>query len=110
MSPLAWLTKLNVGNVGFVGHERLELAARSYPIVLFTPLPHGGWTVLPWHTRRGQVARCAGLNAGWIYTPASPRRRAGPRSERVVAQSTVDRQPLEPPASASSAPRGRRQP
>ena len=67
-STLAWLYGIDVGSVGgFQQHvEAAELANPSLPKVLFHPLAQGGWSVQPWHTRPGQVARCAGLHA--VYT------------------------------------------
>ncbi|MGA2928133.1 MAG: hypothetical protein ABSG43_19475 [Solirubrobacteraceae bacterium] len=62
VSTLAWFVQLDVG---FVGHRPDYELHQTYPIVLFTPLPKGGWTVLPWHTRGSQVARCRGLNAAY---------------------------------------------
>jgi hypothetical protein len=64
-STLAWIYRIDVGSVGgFQQHvEGAELANPAIPKVLFHPLAGGGWSVRPWHTRPGQVARCAGLNA-----------------------------------------------
>jgi hypothetical protein len=45
---------------------------QKYPIVLFTPLARGGWTVLPWHTRHYQIPRCRGLHATYALTPRHP--------------------------------------
>jgi hypothetical protein len=62
VSTLAWFTKLNVG---WVGHRpKIELH-QHYPIVLFTPLPRGGWNVLPWHTLPSKVARCRRLKTNY---------------------------------------------
>ncbi len=66
VSALAWITKLDVG---FVGHRPEFEVHRKYPIVLFSPLAHGGWRVLPWHTRTHQLARCRGLNAMYVARP-----------------------------------------
>jgi hypothetical protein len=60
VSTLAWFTKLNVG---VVGHKPEFELHQTYPIVLFTALPPGGWNVLPWHTRPYQLGRCLGLHA-----------------------------------------------
>jgi hypothetical protein len=67
-STLAWIDRIDVGSVGgFQQHvEAALLANPAVPKVLFHPLAGGGWSVEPWHTRPGQVARCAGLHA--IYT------------------------------------------
>jgi hypothetical protein len=69
VSPLAWLVKLDVG---FVGHRPDYELHQKYPIVLFTPLVHGGWAVRPVHTRPHQVARCRGLNASYAVTHSHP--------------------------------------
>ncbi|MDQ6815921.1 MAG: hypothetical protein M3018_00740 [Actinomycetota bacterium] len=70
VSALAWFVKLDVG---FVGHRPDFELHQRYPIVLFTPLAHGGWKVLPWHTRPFQVARCRGLNAAYVARPGGAR-------------------------------------
>jgi hypothetical protein len=69
VSALAWFVKLDVG---FVGHRPDFELHRKYPIVLFTPLVHGGWKVLPWHTRHSQIPRCRGLNAAYVITRRHP--------------------------------------
>jgi hypothetical protein len=69
VSPLAWFTKLDVG---FVGHRPDFELHQKYPIVLFTPRVRGGWTVLPWHTRPYQLARCRGLKAAYVITARHP--------------------------------------
>jgi hypothetical protein len=69
VSTLAWFTKLDVG---FVGHLPKHELHQKYPIVLFTPLPDGGWTVLPWHTHPRQVRRCEGLKATYEMTRHHP--------------------------------------
>ena len=58
-------------DVGFIGHRPNYELHRSYPIVLFTALPNG-WHALPWHTAPATLARCSGLHAAWVYTPAHP--------------------------------------
>jgi hypothetical protein len=65
VSTLAWFEKLNVG---WVGHRPNVELHRSYPIVLFTPLPHGGWNVLPWHTLPSKVSHCSRLK-GTYFAP-----------------------------------------
>jgi len=65
VSTLAWFEKLNVG---WVGHRPQIELRQHYPIVLFTPLPHGGWNVLPWHTLPSKVHSCARLK-GTYYAP-----------------------------------------
>jgi hypothetical protein len=69
VSALAWLVHLDVG---LVGHRPDFELHQKYPIVLFTPLAHGGWRVLPWHTHPWQVARCRGLKAALAQTRAHP--------------------------------------
>jgi hypothetical protein len=69
VSPLAWFTRMNVGVVGHLPKQELH---KRYPIVLFTPVVHGGWTALPWHTLRRQVPRCRGLNAAFVVTRRHP--------------------------------------
>jgi len=68
VSALAWLTKLDVG---LVGHRPAFELAQKYPIVLFTPLPRGGWIVQPAHTHR-QIGRCIRLNAAYVPTRGRP--------------------------------------
>ena len=65
VSAMAWLYHTNVGFVGGLQQhvEAAELRNKNIPKVLFTPLAHGGWSVLPWHTRPSLLARCAGLHA-----------------------------------------------
>ncbi len=68
-SVLAWLTDLDVGDVGY----RPELALRRHrPIVLMLPAPAGGWTVRPAHIRRSQRAACANLHAAYLVTSRHP--------------------------------------
>jgi hypothetical protein len=69
VSTLAWMTRMDVGLVGHLPKQELR---KKYPIVLFTPLVHGGWTVLPWHTRRYQARRCEGLRAAYVVTRHHP--------------------------------------
>jgi hypothetical protein len=64
-SAMAWLMRLNVGKVGYI--PSLE-KRRRYPIVLFYPVATGGWIVKPWHIRRAERTRCAGLNASYVVT------------------------------------------
>jgi hypothetical protein len=68
-SVLAWLSKLDVGFVGYLPKHELH---QRYPIVLFTPLSRGGWIVRPWHTRHYQIPRCRGLNATYVITRGHP--------------------------------------
>jgi len=63
VSTLAWFTKLNVG---WVGHRPQIELHRKYPIVLFTPLPRGGWYILPWRTAAKNVAICSRMKGNWF--------------------------------------------
>jgi hypothetical protein len=45
---LAWTLRVNVADVGFKYGEAIR---HGNPIVLFTPLPHGGWRVQAVHQR-----------------------------------------------------------
>jgi hypothetical protein len=73
VSALAWLSHTNVGSVGGLQQfiEKIELR-KPIPKVLFTPLVHGGWAVLPWHTHPSQVARCRALHAEYVLRPGHP--------------------------------------
>jgi hypothetical protein len=46
---LAWTLHLNVADIGFKYGEAIQ---HGNPILLFTPLPHGGWKVQAVHQRR----------------------------------------------------------
>ncbi len=76
VSSLAWFYHLDVGSVGGLQQhvEAAELRNPAIPKVLFTPVPQGGWNVVPWHTRPSQVARCAGLHATYTGSGALIRR------------------------------------
>ncbi len=67
-SLLAWLTKLNVGNVGYL--PKRELKAK-YPIVLFIELPNG-WETQTYHATGALRATCQRVTAAWIYTGPHP--------------------------------------
>ncbi|MFZ0088685.1 MAG: hypothetical protein WAL63_04210 [Solirubrobacteraceae bacterium] len=69
-SVLAWLTHLNVGDVGYrPGREK----RRRYPIVLFEPVVDaGGWVVRPWHTHRTDRSACANLHVTFRLTKRHP--------------------------------------
>ena len=69
VSTLAWFTRMDVG---FVGHIPKQELHKTYPIVLFTPLVHGGWAVRPWHTRASQIPRCRALHAAYVVTAHNP--------------------------------------
>jgi hypothetical protein len=69
VSSLAWFVHLNVG---VLGHLPQQEKRQKYPIVLFTPITKGGWTVLPWHTLRYQVPRCRGLRASYLISSRHP--------------------------------------
>ncbi len=72
VSSLAWLYRLDVGSVGGLEQrfEAGQLANRAIAKVLFKPLSQGGWNVEPWHTRRSQIARCAGLHVTYTSSGA----------------------------------------
>ena len=72
-SALAWLYHRNVGSVGGLQQhvEQVELRKRI-PKVLIRPVARGGWSLLPWHIRPSQVARCSGLHAEYVVTPHHP--------------------------------------
>ena len=74
MSALAWLYHRNVGSVGGLQQdvEKAELRNPSLPKVLLKPVSHGGWSVLPLHTRPFQVARCRRLHAAYVTTRSHP--------------------------------------
>jgi len=69
VSAMAWFVKLDVG---FVGHRPDFELHQKYPIVLFTPLLHGGWAVKPVHTLRSKERRCRGLKATYVVTRHHP--------------------------------------
>jgi hypothetical protein len=73
-SALAWVYHRNVGSVGGLQQhvEGAELRNPALPKVLIKPVARGGWSVLPWHTRSSQVARCRGLHAEFVATPHHP--------------------------------------
>jgi hypothetical protein len=74
VSALAWLYHLDVGSVGGLQQhvEGAELRNKSLPKVLIRPVASGGWSLLPWHIRPSQVARCGGLHAEYVVTPHHP--------------------------------------
>jgi hypothetical protein len=74
VSALAWLFHRNVGSVGGLqqGVEKAELRNPNLPKVLFKPVSHGGWSVVPLHTRPSQVARCRRLHAAYVTTRSHP--------------------------------------
>jgi hypothetical protein len=61
-SALAWLTHLNVGQVGYKPAREMR---RRYPVVIFRPRVRGGWTVQPWHLRAADRATCSRLRSGY---------------------------------------------
>jgi hypothetical protein len=73
VSAMAWLYHTNVGSVGGL-QQHVEQVELRKPLakVLFTPLPHGGWSVRPWHTRPYQVRRCEGLKASYVVNSRHP--------------------------------------
>ena len=74
VSALAWLYHRNVGFVGGLQQhvQARELHNPRIPKVLFRPQARGGWSVLPWHTRPSQVARCRRLKARFVITRSHP--------------------------------------
>jgi hypothetical protein len=70
LSVLGWFTHLNIGVLGH--NPTAELRQRRYPVILFTPLPNGGWSVLPWRLRRHSVARCSALRATFVVARGHP--------------------------------------
>lgn len=68
-SVLAWVNKLDVGFVGNLPHSEMR---HHYPIVVFTPLRQGGWSVVPWHARPATRAQCRPLLAEYVVTPRHP--------------------------------------
>jgi len=68
-SVLAWMTRLDVGSVGYLPSAEMR---RRYPIVLFGTVAPGGWAIRPWHTRRAQRAQCANLHAAYVLTLQNP--------------------------------------
>ena len=69
-SALAWLTRLDVGSVGFVPSK--EIRRRRHPIVLFLPVLPGGWAVRRWHTLPHLRPLCASLHASYVLTKQHP--------------------------------------
>jgi hypothetical protein len=68
-SALAWLTRLDVGSVGYQpGKER----RRGRPIVLLLPVPPGGWAVRSVHISRQLRAQCLGLHARYVLDKEHP--------------------------------------
>jgi hypothetical protein len=68
VSILGWLTHQNDGKVGH--RPQFELH-QSYPIVLFTQLPHG-WATYPWHTATSKLAACQKMKAIYAVTSRHP--------------------------------------
>jgi hypothetical protein len=60
-SVMAWMTHLDVSSVGY--QPIRELRRRHHTIVLFTPVPGGGWSVRAVHAHGRGRARCSGLRA-----------------------------------------------
>jgi hypothetical protein len=68
-SLLAYLTKLNVGNVGYLPKRELK---KHYPIVLFIELPNG-WETQTYHAHTPAIkAACQRVTGAWIVTPQHP--------------------------------------
>jgi hypothetical protein len=69
-SALAWLTRLDVGSVGYRPEQ--ERRRRRHPIVLLLPVPPGGWAVQPLHTGRLLRTRCRTLHSEYVLTKQHP--------------------------------------
>jgi hypothetical protein len=67
-SALAWLTHLNVGQIGYKPSREMR---RRYPIVIFRPQALGGWSVQPWHVRATDRATCSRLRSGYLLPTTS---------------------------------------
>jgi hypothetical protein len=68
VSALAYLTGLNVGAVGH--HPNRELY-RQHPSV-FVLAVSDGWSVLPWHLRPSNAARCERLQEAYVFPRGDP--------------------------------------
>lgn len=69
VSVLAYDTKLNVGQVGYILNREIR---HGYPLVNFIPTSSvRGWAVQPIHTAKSKVASCGKLNAAWV-DPSHP--------------------------------------
>jgi hypothetical protein len=68
-SLLAWLTKLNVGNVGYLPKREMK---KPYPIVLFTELPDG-WETHTYHAHTPAIkAACSRVTGAWVVNSQHP--------------------------------------
>ena len=68
-SLLAWLTRLNVGNVGYLPKRELK---KPYPIVLFIELPNG-WETQTYHAHTPAIiAACQRVTGAWVVSPQHP--------------------------------------
>jgi hypothetical protein len=75
VSVLAYDTKLNVGQVGYILGREIR---HGYPLVNFIPTSSvRGWALQPIHTATSKVASCKGLNAAWV-DPSHPRQQSFP--------------------------------
>ena len=65
-STVAWLTDLNVGNVGYKPGREID---RGDPIVVLKP--HlGGWQVRPFHTDPARRTTCAAVHTDTQFSPS----------------------------------------
>jgi hypothetical protein len=75
VSVLAYDTKLNVGQVGYILAREIR---HGYPLVNFIPTASvRGWAVQPIHTASSKVAACKALNAAWV-DPSHPHQQSFP--------------------------------
>lgn len=73
-SAMAWLYGLNVGWVGGIQQhiEQRQLRNPNFAKVIITPLVHGGWKVLPWHTAASKAAGCRRMKVVFKATHSHP--------------------------------------
>ena len=74
-SAVAWLTGLNVGQVGYKPGREMR---RWYPVIVFRSVKPFGWTVQPWHLRSTDRLACSRLHVsdrGRLRSLASARHR-----------------------------------
>jgi hypothetical protein len=75
VSVLAYDTKLNVGQVGYILKREIR---HGYPLVNFIPTSTvRGWALQPIHTAPSNVAACKALNAAWA-DPSHPHQQPFP--------------------------------
>jgi hypothetical protein len=75
VSVLAYDTKLNVGQVGYILKREIR---HGYPLVNFIPTSSiRGWALQNIHTAKAKRAVCSKLNAAWV-NPGAPRQQPFP--------------------------------